>query len=145
MKKPSKQQLSLAARCLVCIVVGWFATFGLEGEFTGGWLTGPLFWANDFGFGLFALAFVVTFLYPRIASAIAIVSAILCLPLYLYLVAPVPFSDIFAFGHPFSIRPSDGVHWISWATAGILALTINVYVCIRSFAAAGPLTTATQK
>ncbi len=83
MKKPSKQQLSLAAGCILCFILAFCATDDLEGEFTGGWLTGPLFWANDFGSVLFVFAFVVTFLYPRIASAIGLASSALCLPLYL--------------------------------------------------------------
>jgi len=136
MSKPSKQQLLLALCCFVCIVIGCCATLGLEGEFTGGWLTGPLFWANDIGTDLFAFAFIVAFLYPRIAGAISLASSALCLPLFLYLVAPVPFSHLFAFGHPFSVRPSDGIHWGTWPIAGALAIAANVYVCIRSFTSA---------
>ena len=44
MKKPGKQQLWLAAGCLVCVIVALRNTNGLEGtEFSGGWLTGPCF------------------------------------------------------------------------------------------------------
>ena len=138
MKKPSKQQFWLALSCLVSIIVAFCATYDLEGGFIGGWLTGPLFQWNDAGTMLFALAFVVTFLYPRIASAIAIVSSTLCLSLYLYLVAPVPFSAIFASGHPFKVQPTGGFHWDTWAITGIFTVAVAVYVCLRGFAATSP-------
>jgi hypothetical protein len=138
MKKPSKQQFWLALSCLVSIIVAFCATYDLEGEFIGGWLTGPLFQWNDAGTMLFALAFVVTFLYPRIASAIiAFVSSTLCLPLYLYLVAPVPFAAIFAPGHPFKVQPTGSLHWDTWAIGGILILAITIYLCLRTFAVSG--------
>lgn len=134
MKKPTKQQLCLSVSYLVSIIVAWYTTYDLEGEFSGGWLTGPLLSSSDTGTLLFALAIVVTFLYPRIASAIAIVSSTLCLPLYLYLVAPIPFSRIFGLVHQFSVQPTVGLHWNTLAIAGIPALAIAIYFCLRTFA-----------
>ena len=89
MKKPGKQQFGLALSCLVCVIVALRNTNGLEGtEFSGGWLTGPLLSMTDIGIVLFVLALIVTFLYPRIAGAIGLASSLLCLPLYLYFIAP---------------------------------------------------------
>jgi hypothetical protein len=137
MKKPSTQQLALPLCCLVCIIVSWCASYDREGEFSGGQLTGPLLTSNDTGAILFALTIVVTFLHLRIASAIAIVSSTLCLPLYLYLVAPIPFSRVFGLGHEFSVQPIASFHWNTLAIAGILALAITIYLCLRGFAVTG--------
>jgi len=135
MKKPGKQQLILAVSCLVCVGVALRNTNGLEGtEFSGGWLTGPLLSMIDIGSVLFVLALVVSFVYPRIAGAIGLVSSLLCLPLYLYFIAPVPFSQIFGFGHEFKVQPRGGFHWERWAIAGVLTLAITMYVSLRNFA-----------
>ncbi|MGB0015272.1 MAG: hypothetical protein WCF73_08225 [Candidatus Sulfotelmatobacter sp.] len=135
MKKPGKQQLWLAVSCLVCVIVALRNTNGLEGtEFSGGWLTGPLLSMADIGTVLFVLAFIVTFMYPRIAGAIGLASSLLCLPLYLYFVAPVPFNQIFGFGHQFKVQPSGGFHWSKWAIGGVLTLAVSIYVCLRGFA-----------
>ena len=135
MKKPGKQQLELALSCLVCVIVALRNTNGLEGtEFSGGWLTGPLLSMTDIGIVLFVLALIVTFLYPRIAGAIGIASSLLCLPLYLYFIAPVPFNQIFGFGHQFKVQPSGGFHWDRWAIAGVLTLAVTIYMSLRGFA-----------
>jgi hypothetical protein len=135
MKKPQKQQLWLTVSCLACVVVALRNTNGLEGtEFSGGWLTGPLLSMTDIGALLFVLALIVTFRYPRIAGAIGLASSLLCLPLYLYFIAPVPFNQIFGFGHEFKGQPSGGFHWDTWAIAGVLTLAVTTYVCLRSFA-----------
>lgn len=135
MKKPEKHQVWLAVSCLVCMIVALRNTNGLEGtEFSGGWLTGPLLSMIDIGTVLFVLALVAAFMYPRIAGAVGLTSSLLCLPLYLYLIAPVPFAHIFAFGHPFKVQPSGGVHWDKWAIAGVLTLAVTTYVCLRGLA-----------
>lgn len=138
MKKPGKQQLWLAVSCLVCVIVALRNTNGLEGtEFSGGWLTGPLLSMIDTGTVLFVLALILTFIYPRIAGAIALASSLLSLPLYLYFIAPVTFNQIFGFGHQFKVQPSGGFHWDRWPIVGVLTLAVTVYVCLRAFAVTG--------
>ena len=135
MKKPGRQQLGLASSCLVCVIVALRNTNGLEGtEFSGGWLTGPLLSMTDIGTVLFVLALILTFMYPRIAGAIGIASSLLCLPLYLYFIVPVPFNKIFGFGHQFKVQPSGGFHWDRWAIAGVLTLAVTIYISLRGFA-----------
>lgn len=134
MKKPGKQQLWLAVSCLVCVIVALRNTNGLAGtEFSGGWLTGPLLSMIDIGTVLFVLALVLTFMYPRIARAIALASSLLCLPLYLYFIAPVPFNQIFGFGHQFKVQPGGGLHWNGWAITGVLTLAVTTYACLHAF------------
>lgn len=135
MKKSGKHQLWLAVSFLVCVIVAMQNTKGLEGtEFSGGWLTGPLLSMIDIGTVLFVVALIVAFMYPRIAGAIGLVSSLLCLPLYLYFIAPVPFNQVFGFGHQFKVQPSGGFHWDRWAIAGVLTLAVTTYVCLRGLA-----------
>jgi len=133
MMKPSTQQLSLALLCLVGVFVALQNTGALEGtEFGGGWLTGPLLSMADIGTGLFLLAFVVTLVGRRAGAAIGLASALLCLPLCLYFIAPVPFSHIFGFRHQFEAQPSADFHWDRWAIAGMLTQAVTVYICLRN-------------
>src|SRR6266704_4778095 len=96
MAKFGKQQLWQAISCLLCIAVAWVRLDDLGApEFSGGWLTGPLFTMADDGSVLFILAIVLTFFYRRIAAVIALMASLLFLPLYLYFVAPGPFRWVF--------------------------------------------------
>lgn len=136
MKKPGTQQLSLALVCLVGVFVALRNSSGLDGtEFSGGWLTGPLLSMTDVGTILFLLALIVTFVSARVGAAIGLAASLLCLPLYVYFIAPVPFSQVFGFGHEFKVQPSGGLHWDRWAIAGVLTLAATVYVCLSNFAA----------
>jgi hypothetical protein len=136
MKKPGTQQLSLALVCLAGVFVALRNSNGLGGtEFRGGWLTGPLLSMTEVGIVLFLLALIVAFVSPRVAAAIALAASLLCLPLYLYFIAPIPFSQVFGFGHEFKVQPSAGLHWDRWAIAGVLTLAATVYVCLSNFAA----------
>ena len=135
MKKSGKHQLWLAVSFLVCVIVAMQNTKGLEGtEFSGGWLTGPLLSMIDIGTVLFVVALIVAFMYPRIAGAIGLVSLLICLPLYLYFIDPVPFNQVLGFGHQFKVPPSGGFHWGRWAIAGVLTLAVTTYVCLRGLA-----------
>jgi hypothetical protein len=132
MKKP---QLSLALSCLVGVIVALQNTKVLVGtEFSGGWLTGPLLSIAEVGMVLFLLAFGVAFVHQRVASAIGLASSLLCLPLYLYLIAPVPFTKLFGLGHEFKVQPTGGFHWDRWAIMGVIALAATIYVCLRGLA-----------
>ncbi len=136
MKKPEKQKLWMGVSCLICVLVVLQNIDGLEGtEFSGGWLTGPLLTMAEVGSLLFLLAMVATFVLPRVAAATAIVSSLLCVPLYLFFVAPVPFSRVFAPGHEFKVYHSPGFHWDTWAIAGLLTVAFTTYFCLRALAA----------
>jgi hypothetical protein len=140
MKSLQKQQMWLIVSCLACVVVALLITVPVEGtEFSGGWLTGPLLSMADTAALLFVLALIVTFWAPRIAAAVGLASCLLCLPLYLYFIAPVPFSQVFGFAHESKVQFSGGLHWNTWAIGGVLTLAVNTYVCLRGFAvASGP-------
>ena len=136
MNKPDIQQVYQAGSYLICVFLALQITSGLEGtEFSGGWLTGPLLSMEDTGTALFIVSFVLTFVFPRVAAAIGLASSVLCLPLYLFLIAPVLFAQVFARGHEFKDQPAPGVHWHMWPVTGLLVLAVTLYFCIRRVAA----------
>src|ERR1700691_274936 len=135
MKKPEMQQVWQAISCFLCFLFALKITDGLDGtEFIGGWLTGPLLSMADIGILFFVLAFLVSFLYPRIAAGVGLASSLLCLPLFLFFIAPVPFSQVFGFGHQFKVQPSPGYHWENWTAAGLHTRAITSVLCVRRIA-----------
>jgi hypothetical protein len=97
---PKRRYLELEQkRRSLCVLLALQITGGHDGaEFSGVWLTGPLLSMEDIGSSLFIIAVVPTFVFPRVAAVIGLASSVFCLPLYLCLVAPVPFAQIFARG-----------------------------------------------
>jgi hypothetical protein len=131
MKKPLKEKAMLATLFLMCAVVGWLTPTALEAsEFSGGWLTGRVLKINSGGRYIFILAFVLAFLFRRIAAGIAIVASLISLPLYLFLVAPGLSRRVL--GGNYSVLISANFVWDNYAVLGILTIALAVYVCIRS-------------
>lgn len=136
MKKPDIQQVWQAGSLLLCVLLALRITNGLDGtEFSGGWLTGPLLSMEEIGAALFIVAVVLTFVFSRVAAVIGLASSVLCLPLYLFFIAPVSFGQIFARGHESSVQPAPGFHWHAWPVSGVLVLAVTLYVCIRRLVA----------
>ena len=134
MKRPDARQVAQAGSFLLCVCLTLQLTWGLDStEFSGGWLTGPLLSMADNGILLFIIAIVLTFLFPRIAAAIGLVSSLLCVPLCAFSIAPAPFAQIFARGHEFKVRPELGLHWRTWPVVTLLAVTLACYLCVRRF------------
>jgi MFS-type transporter involved in bile tolerance (Atg22 family) len=135
MKKPKMGQVWQAISCILCFLLAVRITDGLDGtEFSGGWLTGPLLSMADMGILLFVFAFVATFVFPRVAAVLGLASSLLCLPLYLFFIAPVPFNRVFGFGHQFKVQPTPGIHWEKWTVTGLLALVLTCFLCARRIA-----------
>jgi len=90
----------------------------------------------DIGSFLFIPAIILTFFYRRIAAGIALMAALLCLPLYLY-----SWLRVHSVGF---LRESIRSHFepisfgTNWAIAGIASLLFAIIVCLRSFIAAAP-------
>jgi hypothetical protein len=132
--KLRRQRLWQAASCLLCIVVAQRNSFGLAGtEFSGGLLTGPLLDSHDIGSLLFVQALLLTFVYPRVAAALAVGASLLCLPLYLYFTAPGPFRRVF--GGEYSVPLQASFVWDRWAILGMLTLVVATYICLWNLAA----------
>jgi hypothetical protein len=137
MAKFGNQELWQAGSCLLCIGVSWLQLGDLgASEFSGGRVTGPLLTTADIGSALIIPAIVLTFFYRRIAAAVALMAALLCLPLYLYFTAPGPFRSIFK--GEYSVPPQANFVWNNWAIAGIASLIVGIVVCLRSSPPASP-------
>jgi hypothetical protein len=135
-KKPDIQQVYQVGSFLLCVFLALQIESGAEGgEFSGGCLTGPLLSMEDTGITLFIVAVVLAFVFPRVAAAIGFASSLLCLPLYLFFIAPVPFAQVFACGLGFKVQPPSGFHWHMWPVTGLLANAATLYFCIRRVAA----------
>ena len=136
--KPDAGQAFQAGSILLCVILELQVTSGLDStEFSGGWLTGPLLSIADIGIALFILAFVLTFLVPRVAAAVGFASSLLCLPLSWFFIAPVPFAEVFARGHEFKDPPAPGFHWNTWPVTTLLAVAFALYLCVRRLVVVG--------
>jgi hypothetical protein len=135
LKKPGIGQALQAGSFLLCAVLALHVTSGLgEPEFGGGWLTGRLLSMADDGSLLFIVALALTFFFERIAAAMGIASSLLCLPLYCFFIAPVPFAQAFARGHEFVPPLTAGFHWHTWPVTALLTICAAIYFCIRTLA-----------
>ena len=132
MARFGKQELWQAVSCLLCLAIAWIRLDDIgASEFIGGWLTGPLFTMAECGSFLFTPALILTFFYQRIAAGTALAASLLCLPFYLYFIAPGPFRWLFKGEYSVPIRAN--FVWDNWAIAGIASLTAAIFVCSRSF------------
>ncbi len=130
MTKHRIHQFTQSAWCLICAMAVWRYAYSLEGtEFSGGRLTGLLLDMKDAGGLLFILACAMMFFYRRIAAAIAILASLLCLPLYLYFVAPGSFRWLF--GGEYSVPLRASFVWDAWTILWITLLAITTFVALK--------------
>jgi hypothetical protein len=133
MKNDLKANIWLSSACLLCAILAWRYRSELEGtEFSGGRLTGPLLDMKDLGTLLLILAVILTFFYRRIGAAIGLLGSLLCLPLYLYFLAPGPFRWVFR--GEYSVPAPSNFVWNIWGIAGVFALALTAGLSIRSLA-----------
>jgi hypothetical protein len=128
MKKPGKLEVLQGVSCLLCAVVVW-REIGVLGpsEFSGGYVSGPLFWIANVACFLFLLGLVLTFVFRRAAAALLITATLFCWPLYLYLMFPGVARKIT--GGEYSTPLLANVIWDRWLIAGMLCLLGMAYVC----------------
>jgi hypothetical protein len=123
----------LAASCLLCLIVGWRYGFNLDGtEFSGGRLTGRLLNLNDVGTLLFIPALLVTFFYRRIAAATSLTASLLCMPLYLYFIAPGPFRWVFR--GEYKVLLQANFVWDGWTVLEMLPLAVAMSLALWNLA-----------
>ena len=132
MNKPAKQNYLLGGSCLVSALLQiWFSS-PLDGsEFSGGWLTGPILNLSDYGGYLFLLSAVLAFFLLRVSSIMALTSALLCMPLYLYFIAPGVFRKHFP--GEYSIPIPSVFTWSLPALAGVGSLATAGFVSVYFF------------
>ena len=97
-------------------------------EFGSGSLAGNQVFASF----LFVLAVVLTFKYPRAAAISALVACFFSLPLYLYLVFPRPFRQVWPGEWKVLALPRETFIWDGWWITGILFTVFVTYICGRS-------------
>jgi hypothetical protein len=131
MEKLSKQKIWQAAACLACVGVLWIRSddFGAS-EFSGGRLTGKLFTMADLGSLLFLAALFLTILFPRVAAVVALAATPLCLPVYLYILMPGPYRQIFK--GEYSVPLQRPFVWNNWAVIGVLSLVMATFLGLHS-------------
>jgi hypothetical protein len=100
----------------------------------GGRITGPIYSMFDKAWFIWFLAMLLTFVYRRIASILGFTSVLLCLPFYLYVIAPGPFRSVFP--GEYKVPLQSNFVWDTWAVAGMLTLAVAVFVSVRSFSGA---------
>ena len=131
MEKLSKNQVWQAAAYLACAGAFWIRLDGFgASEFSSGRISGKLFTIADLGSLLFIVALLVTIYFPRVAAAIALAATLLGLPLYLYIVMPGPYRQIFK--GEYSVPLQRPFVWNNWAVVGILSLVIAAFLSLHS-------------
>ena len=124
-----RQKLLFAASCLMCTVVCWRSDLIFGGtEFGSGSLAGDEIFT---GF-LFLLAPILAFRYPRAAAIIALAACVDSLPLYLYLVFPRPFRQVWPGQWKVLELPRETFIWDGWWITGILVIVVVGYICCSS-------------
>ncbi len=120
-----------AGTCLLSIAVDWRYGFSLDGsEFSGGRLTSRLLDMNDAGLLLFTLALLLIYFHRQTAAALTLVACVLCVPLYVYFMAPGLFRQ--AFGKfEWSVPLKANFMWDNRAMIGIAVLLVAAFVAIR--------------
>ena len=137
--KQMRQKLLVAASCLVCAVVCWKSFLVFEGtEFGSGSLAGNQVSATL----LYLLALILTFKYPRVASISALAGCVFSLPLYLYLVFPRPFREVWPGEWSVPYLPREIFVWDGWWITVIFVTILVTVVCVlqrvRSLTARNP-------
>ncbi len=135
MNRSRKLEMWQAISCLLCFIVAWAHLDDVgASEFSGGWLTGPLFKMADYGCTLFFLSLLLTFFSRRIVGVTTLVASLLCMPFYLYFLAPGPFRRVFR--GEYSVPLQTSFVWDTWAVAGIVSLLLAIVVSLCCLAAA---------
>lgn len=130
MQKQSRQNILQAIASLACAGVLWMhlGEFGAS-EFSGGWLTGKILTMADIGAVLFLCTLALTILVPRIGATVVLLAIALCLPLYLFVLMPGPYRQIFK--GEYSDPLQRAFVWNPWAVAGIVTLVFAATLSIR--------------
>jgi hypothetical protein len=135
-----KGKLGQALVSMICLLLAWKMTDGLEGsEFGGGTITGPVLSMVDAAILFFLLSLLLVFWLRRASALLTGVGCLLCLPLNLPLLAPGPFRRI-ALGQ-WSVALQSNFVLSRWTLGWALALLLGICISLMNFVKA-PVTEA---
>ena len=134
MKILTKQKLWQAAICVVCLVLV-FRECDIAGptEFSGGYITGPLFRLADWGWMLFLIGLPVAIKFQRIASVVFLAASLLSFPMVSFIVLPGYFGKMFQAQS--SIPLESNVNWDTLSVVTMLSLVISFYLSLHNLIA----------
>ena len=111
----------------MCAVVCWKSFLVFEGtEFGSGALADNQVLATI----LYLLALILTFKYPRVAAISALTACFFSLPLYLYLVFPRPFRQVWPGRWSVSYLPREKFVPDAWWITGLFVTIFVAVVCV---------------
>lgn len=87
---------------------------------------------KDLGGLLFLVAAIFTFKYPRIAAVSALAASVVSLPLYLYLVFPLPFRQVWPGQWEVLELPRESFIWDGWWITGIVSIVFVAFLSGRT-------------
>jgi hypothetical protein len=121
---------AVSALSIFVAIVDWT---GIEGtEFSGGIVTGPVLHALELGIVLLILGLVLLLFSPRAAALVMLLASVICLPFYLYFLAPGPFRQVFPGEYK---APMQGNFiWAPWDFFGLMTLLMTIFIATYSFA-----------
>lgn len=121
-----RQKLLFVIACLLCAAICWksYLVFGGT-EFGGGTLAG----GQIVTIFLYLSAVALTFKYPTAASLVAIYECYESLPLYLYLVFPRPFRQVWPGQWAVLELPREKFVWNGWWITGIVVTIFLALFC----------------
>lgn len=109
-----------------------FREFDIAGptEFSGGYITGPLFRLANSGWLLFVIGLLVAIRYQRAASVVFLVASALCFPMFSYIVFPGYFLKIF---HAESSIPFEAnFFWDMPSVLTMISLATALYLSLHT-------------
>ena len=128
----SKRDVLLVAVCVLGTIVSWrFIDYLGPTEFRGGTVTRPMWILLTLALDLYALAAFLAFFYPPFAAAIALLAAVVALPIYLLFLFPRPFHGLL--GGEGSVRALETFHLDPWSVFGVAIIAAVVFLSIRIF------------
>jgi hypothetical protein len=137
MEKLRRNEVWQAAAYLACAAVLWIRLDGFgASEFSGGRLTGRLFTIAELGSLLFFVALFLTIFFPRVAAAVALAATLLGLPLYVYILMPGLYRQIFK--GEYSGPPQGPFVWNNWAVVGVFTLVIATFLSLPCLSSGRP-------
>jgi len=122
------QNVVAAASSILCAAICWRSGLEFGGtEFGSGSLAGNQGTSSL----MFLMAATLIWKYPRFASGTCLIACYLSLPLYLYLLFPRPFRELWPGEWSTLELPRERFVWNAWWAIGVVASLVAISICCR--------------